>query len=195
MMAANLRPTSSVLWRRRDTEGHDAAALFEEAERVRLTGTALFIEAGRPCHLAYEVVCDASWRTRHARVAGWCGADLVDLAIERDGTGVWRVNGVDQPAARGCEDVDLNITPATNTLSIRRLSMRVGETHVVRAAWLSWPNPRLVELTQRYRRIDASTLAYEADLEDGMFRANLVVDPAGLVLRYGSLWEAMSDSC
>jgi hypothetical protein len=61
----------------------------------------------------------------------------------------------------------------------------------VRAAWLQWPEARLLPLVQRYRRRSPSTLGYEADLPGGeRFAALLEVDEHGWVVEYGSLWRA-----
>jgi uncharacterized protein len=35
----------------------------------------------------------------------------------------WELNGTDQPEAADCIDVDLNFTPATNLIAIRRLAL------------------------------------------------------------------------
>src|SRR5712664_99467 len=37
-------------------------------------------------------------------------------------------------------DIDLAVTPATNTLPIRRLNLEVGQSQEVTAAWLKFPD-------------------------------------------------------
>jgi hypothetical protein len=91
----------------------------------RLTGTAVFASDGRPCRLDYLVVCDPDWRTRTGRVTGWLGTDLVEVEVAAE-AGRWRLNGVDCPAVAGCVDLDLNFSPSTNLLPIRRLGLPVG---------------------------------------------------------------------
>src|SRR5262249_19120428 len=63
----------SVIWRRLDQPGHEAARLSFQGTEWRLTGTAVFASDGRPCRLDYLVACDADWRTRSGRVTGWLG--------------------------------------------------------------------------------------------------------------------------
>ena len=64
---------TSVLWRRLNQPGHEAALLSEGAAGAVIEGTAVFSESGRPCRLDYRVVCDAAWRTllRSESWAGW----------------------------------------------------------------------------------------------------------------------------
>ena len=47
--------------------------------------------------------------------------------------------GADSRAVDGCRDIDLNFSPSTNVLPIRRLSLDVGDQAAVRAAWLRFP--------------------------------------------------------
>jgi hypothetical protein len=39
----------------------------------------------------------------------------------------------------GCVNIDLNFSPSTNLLPIRRLDLSVGASAIVRAAWLRFP--------------------------------------------------------
>jgi hypothetical protein len=75
------------------------------------------------CRLDYEVACDGAWRTTHARVAGFVGEQVIDVGAD----GAWTMNGEPCPQVDGCVDVDLNFSPSTNLLPIRRLRLEVGE--------------------------------------------------------------------
>ena len=155
-----------------------------------LEGMAVFLDDA-PTALAYVVRCDGSWRTTDAEIRGWRGADRIELQVRRADTGEWRMNGATCPEVSGCAELDLNFTPATNLLPLRRLALQPGEAGEVRSAWLEWPEPRLRALVQRYARRGPSAYDYEAELPDGTtFHAELRVDPDGWVIRYGELWAA-----
>ena len=89
----------------------------------------------------------------------------------------------------GCFDIDLAFSPSTNTLPIRRLSLATGASASVRAAWLTSPDFALQSLDQVYHRVDPATYRYKSG--GGAFRALLRVNPAGLVVSYPELWEAV----
>lgn len=184
-------PVASVLWRRLDQPGHDAARLERRPDGWRLAGTALLREDARPCRLDYEVHCDASWHTRSARVSGWIGAEPVCLELTADGAGQWQLNGAPQPQVFGCLDVDLAFTPATNTLPIRRLNLAIGAAAPVPVAWLRFPELTLERLDQVYSRTGESAYRYESD--GGRFVAPITVNESGLVTRYGGLWQAETE--
>jgi uncharacterized protein len=181
-------PVATVLWRRLDQPGHEAARLVHHAPFWQLGGTAVFAQDRRTCRLEYQVVCDAGWRTLHAKVAGWIGTDQVKVDMYTDAARRWIINGQQSPAVAGCVDLDLAFSPSTNTIPIRRLSLNPGERAEVRAAWLSFPDLSLEPLVQTYVRTGESSYHYESS--GGDFVTELEVGAAGLVLRYPPLWES-----
>ena len=85
-----------------------------------------------------------------------------------------------------CIDLDLNFSPSTNLLPIRRLNLAVGEEAQVRAAWLRFPSFELEALSQTYRRTAESTYRYESSTG---FVADLEVNSVGFVTNYPGIWE------
>ena len=170
--------------------GHDAASLRRTSAGAMLSGMAVFDEGG-PTALGYTVHSDRWWRTTEAHVGGWRGSEAVDLRLRRSAESTWTVNGVSCPDVDGCVDLDLNFTPATNLLALRRLALVPGQAAEVRSAWLQWPERRLTPLTQRYACRSRTEYGYEADLPGpSLFRAELRVHPQGWVLDYGGIWQA-----
>jgi hypothetical protein len=177
----------SVLWRRLDQPGHESARLYSQNSSWHLAGTAVFAHNREPCRLDYLVVCDAGWQTLSARVAGWVGKETVEIELAADPARRWRLNGTECPDVAGCTDIDLNFSPSTNLLPIRRMNLAAGQEAEVRAAWLRFPGFTLEPLEQRYRRINAAIYRYES--AGGRFVADLQVDTAGFVTNYPNLWQ------
>lgn len=177
----------SILWRRIDLPGHEACRLFQFNDEWWLEGTAVFSSDHRPCRLSYFVTCDSSWNTRRGSVTGWVGDVPVELAIEADNQR-WRVKNVEIPATHGCVDLDLNFSPSTNLLPIRRLNLEIGQHAAVKAAWLRFPSFELEPLSQIYTRLDQFTYRYASD--DGKFVRELTVNEVGFVTDYPGLWQA-----
>jgi len=178
----------SILWRRLDRPGHESARLFPQQSAWHLAGTAVFAHDGRPCRLDYLVVCNSGWQTLSGRVLGWVGAETVEIDLSVDSTGGWRLNGRDQPQVAGSIDLDLNFSPSTNLLPIRRLALAIGQEASTRAAWLRFPSFALEPLEQVYRRTDEATYRYES--AGGRFGTDLQVDTSGFVTHYPSFWKA-----
>src|SRR5438445_236662 len=148
--------SQSILWRRLDQPGHESCRLLVQHSHWHLSGAAVFAHDQQPCRLDYSVVCDSGWHTLSARVAGWVGNDAVEIELAADSARRWRLNGAESPAVAGSIDVDLNFSPSTNLLPIRRLGLAIGQEAKVQAAWLRFQSFALEPLEQRYRRIDVA---------------------------------------
>ncbi|HJZ80178.1 MAG TPA: putative glycolipid-binding domain-containing protein [Pyrinomonadaceae bacterium] len=178
---------NSILWRRLDRHGHESARILIRADLWNLHGTAVFAHEQLPCRLDYHIVCDSCWHTQSAKVAGWVGNSPIEIAIAVSRERRWRLNEAECPGVAGCVDLDLNFSPATNLLPIRRLELAVGQEGEVRAAWLRFPGLKLEPLEQRYKRIDQNTYRYESG--GGEFVAQLSVNEDGFVAKYPNFWE------
>lgn len=178
----------SILWQRLDRPGHEAARLSTRGGRWHLDGSAVFEHDGQACRLHYGVVSDPWWKTVSARVEGWIGDFDVHVAIAVDGEQNWTLNGAPAEQVSKCLDVDLNFSPSTNLLPIRRLDLAVGEQATVRVAWLRFPSFKLEPLEQIYRRESEGIYYYESG--GGRFTSRFEVNEDGLVTRYPGFWQA-----
>ena len=178
----------SILWRGLYQPGHETCRVYEHDTRCHLEGTAVFLsEDRRPCQLSYLVICDSSWKTIKGTVSGWVGDGDVNINISVDALGHWQLNGFEKPEVDGCVDLDLNFSPSTNLLPIRRLDLEIGQQAEVKAAWLRFPSFELELLSQIYSRLDESTYRYSSN--DGKFVRDLKVNEFGLVTHYPGLWQ------
>ncbi len=178
----------TILWRRLDTPGHEASRCFWDNTSWHLTGTAVFAYDAQSCRLDYSVICNAAWQTLTGVVNGWIGDETIGIEISVDATRRWRLNGTDCPAVAGCTDIDLNFSPSTNLLPIRRIGLAVGQEAAVKAAWLRFPGFTLEPLDQRYHRLDSTTYRYES--AGGAFTTDLRVNAAGFVTLYPNFFQA-----
>ena len=178
----------SILWRALAWPGHEACSLDRVNSEWRLEGTAVFLHKRQTCRLSYLIACDATWHTQSAMVSGWSRGEDVNLELSVDEHRRWQVNGVAKPAVEGCVDLDLNFSPSTNLLPIRRLNLEVGQQAEVKAAWLRFPSFELEPLSQVYERL--SEFKYRYSSLGGDFVAELTVNKVGFVTVYPELWEA-----
>lgn len=177
--------TRRVAWRRSDeVETDEHATLTLRDTRLSLVGTVVGAESGVPLRIEYRIVTDGSGLTTAAHVRDLRGFEQRALTLERTAKGVWSLNGKVDRALKGCTDVDLGCTPATNTLPIRRLRLAVGASQTIQAAWLRFPELTVTRGAQTYTRLDEFTYRYDS----ATFSADLVVDDDGLVASY-AVWR------
>lgn len=174
-----------VRWRHLEDGSHEELALDVGAKSVHATGTVL-APSGTEA-LRYRVECDAAWRVRS--VEAFQAGDSVSLAS--DGRGHWATpDGNPVEALEGCIDVDLQGTPFTNTIPIRRLDLREGESRTLRVAYVPLPSLRPLAVPQTYTCLRRGSL-YRYEGYPRGFVADLAVDGDGLVVAYPKLFQRL----
>ncbi|NTX34628.1 MULTISPECIES: putative glycolipid-binding domain-containing protein [unclassified Myxococcus] len=177
-------------WTRQDQPGSEYCELRELDGGWELAGSVVVAEEGAPFLAEYTVACDSRWLTREARILLRRGGTSQSLVLRADEQRRWWRGDEEVPQFRGCTDVDLGFTPSTNTLPIRRLSLEVGQSSDVTAAWVRMPDLALLPLPQRYTRLSPTRFRYES--RGGSFVAELETDELGLVTRYPPAWERVA---
>ena len=177
----------AAIWKRHDLPGHEACRIIQLGSGWQLAGVAVLAYERQPCRFDYLIDCDTHWLTRSAVVSGWVGQQIVDVNVVRDQGGEWRLNGRTVADVAGCTDIDLNFSPSTNLLPIRRLNLTLGAVAAVRAAWLRFPSFALEPLEQSYAQLKPGLYRYES--ANGRFTAEITVDEFGLVIDYGNIWS------
>jgi hypothetical protein len=175
-----------VLWRRLDQQGLDACRFTQLHDTWIVEGCAVFNHGGSATNLAYRLVCDTSWRSLHATVTGWIGANTIALLMAREGTDSWRIDGSVREDLTGLQDIDLGFTPASNTNAIRRLCLGEGGEAESTAVWLDTEDWAVKPLRQTYGRLGKHAYDYASPLHN--YRATLTVDDFGAVIEYPGLW-------
>jgi uncharacterized protein len=179
---------SSFRWRRLDVPGTDRATLTTTDTGYLLLGHAQFQDANGEADLHYSVQISPTWRTERAHLEGMGPSGPLAFEIVVNPGGSWTLNGTPFPSLQGCIDVDLNFTPATNMLSIRRLALPPGEGAEVVAAWLEFPEPRLEPLRQLYHHLGDGRYNYHCP--EIPFAAVIQSNAEGFVTSYPPLWGA-----
>lgn len=179
----------SVLWRGLDDFSAEYCTLHQTGTGWRLAGTVLLTIDDAPAQVRYRVECDPAWATRAVMVELQIGEVERALRLAVDDRQRWSGDGADLPALRGCLDVDLSVTPATNTLPIRRLALPVGAGADATAAWVRFPALTVEPLAQRYTHLAERQYRYASATG---YSTHLDVDDLGLVMRYPSGWEQVA---
>jgi hypothetical protein len=178
--------TRRVTWRRSDEIATDELCTMTIRDGgLSLIGTVLGADStGTPVRTEYRVLADGSGLTTAVHVRDLAGFAQRTVALTRDAKSAWTVDGQPVRELKGCTDVDLGCSPATNTLPIRRLRLAIGSSHTIKAAWVRFPDLVVVPAAQTYTRLDEFTYRYAS----GTFEAEITVDDADLVTSY-ACWQ------
>jgi hypothetical protein len=178
---------TAVLWRSLNSVGAEYFDLWKVKSGWLLRGRGTRVHRGVPLGFDYDITCDGDWETRQVDVHVGMPSRERSLYLKVDSKRRWLVDGRgEQVDLRGCHDVDLLWTPATNMLPIKRLSLKVGQSNEVVAAWIRFPELEVRRLKQKYSRLGQTRYRYESGTG---FAAELEVDSHGLVVDYPGGWK------
>ena len=182
------------VWISEDEPGiEDVQITHEPTKGTGFSSAVVRLWEGQPLRVTYSLVCDAGWRVRELQMTGESEA-VGERAIRlyADGVGNWR-DDKDQPIAalQGCIDVDIMLTPLTNTLPIRRLQLAPGEAREISVVYIAAPDLSIRPFRQRYTRLDDvdGGQRYRYESLDSGFTADLPVDDDGFVVDYPGIWR------
>ena len=177
----------ALIWQRHDVLGAEFFSLSHADGRIQLQGAVVVALNGLPTLVQYTIRCDDAWHTRNVVVREQLGTEerMLHLTVVNQ---QWSDGERVLSALDGCTDVDLGITPATNTLPIRRLNLSVGQRVEIRAAWVRFPELTVEPSPQRYTRVSDNVCRYQSD----SYEADLTVDELGLVQTYADVWRRVA---
>lgn len=139
--------------------------------------------------IRYEIDCDASWNVQNFRVEDLLTGKMV--ALTRGVKDQWTdTAGRSLPDLAGATDVDIMITPFTNTLPIRRLGLKVEEVREIAVVYVGLPGLAVSQMRQRYTCLssDQDGGMYRYENLGSRFRADLKLDTDGLVVEYPNIF-------
>jgi len=187
------------VWIPEDEPGIEDVQISHDPDLARGTGfsSALVrLWEGQPLRMQYHMFCDAQWHVHDffAVIPVPHGAGVLPyrIKLKADGAGNWWDDkGQPLAALQGCIDVNIMLTPLTNTLPIRRLQLAPGESREISVVYIAAPDLSIRPFRQRYTRLDDvdGGQRYRYESLDSGFTADLPVDDDGFVVDYPGIWR------
>jgi hypothetical protein len=183
----------NVLWRRLDAPAFEHCLAHFDADGLRADGLVVGADDdGTPYRLHYTVITNSIGSTTHVMAADLLRPERT-LILGSDGHGHWRdKSSAPLPELDGCVDVDISLTPFTNTLPIRRLALEPGASHTIECVYIDAAALKLSRSAQTYACTARSDHTATYVFSSGQFSAELSVDADGLVIAYEGLFTRAS---
>lgn len=138
------------------------------------------------CRVDYRIITYPYWETMLAEITSRHSNITDTIRLESNGKGNWILNGENAVQFEGCMDIDIPLTPFTNTLPIRRLSLQDQQSQEIQVVYCDLLAGELKPVRQKYTRLSATEYHYQNVPND--FEATIVVDELGLVVDYPGLF-------
>jgi uncharacterized protein len=177
---------TNILWTGREYDSLENCLVNTGPAGSSITSTIIGHYEGIIYKVEYQLKTNANWETVFLEINSRHNNHIQTIRLEGDGKGNWLSHGKDAPAFNGCMDVDIPLTPFTNTLPIRRLTLRENQSQEIKVVYCDLLAQEIKPVRQQYTCLSPTKYHYQNIPND--FEAVIEVDEAGLVVDYPSLF-------
>lgn len=178
-----------AMWEAIQWSGIEHLSSYEQDGELVVTGVVTGITREQPFAIQYDIAITQDWKVSWFGLQS-LGGDGKHLRLVSDLSGHWfDKDGKHISAFDDCMDIDISLTPFTNTLPIRRLSLEKEVRTAISVIYIRLPEFELQQVEQYYTLLSPDRYLYEQPAAD--FSAELPVDVEGLVLDYPGLFKRL----
>jgi hypothetical protein len=134
----------------------------------------------------YHIKTNETWETTFVNIRTQLD-NLAELITLEKKDGKWLLNGKYENELDNIFDVDISLTPFTNTLPINRLKLKDKEEQIIEVLYFDIFEKETKCVKQIYTKLTRFEYVYEN--YDKSFKANITIDEQGLVVDYPGLFE------
>ena len=160
---------------------------IEESDGITVKGYITGIVKESPLHCHYTLVLDNQWNTLSAHIELVANLQHLTLACTRKGHSWYNGQNAHLPELDGCTDIDIRLTPFTNTLPINRLHLPLEGSKDTTVVYFNLPAGEVKPVKQTYTRLGNHRYRYENHSTG--FTAVLETDEDGFVIDYPGIWQ------
>lgn len=178
---------TNLLWTGREYYSLENCLVKATATGSEITSTVIGYYEEKIYRVEYLIKTNQNWETVFLEISSRHSNQTQSIRFEGDGKGNWLSNGKKADQFNGCIDVDIPLTPFTNTLPINRLRLGRNQAQEIQVIYCDLLKQQIKPVRQKYTRLSNTEYHYENVPND--FEATIQVDESGLVVDYPSLFE------
>ncbi|WP_374165054.1 putative glycolipid-binding domain-containing protein [Arcticibacter sp. MXS-1] len=177
---------TNLLWTGREYYSLENCVVNVRPGGASITSTIVGLYDEKIYQVDYRIQTSQNWETLSLEIKYRQSNKMQVIRLEGDGKGSWMKNGEQADEFKGCIDVDISLTPFTNTLPISRLPMRQHDSQDIHVLYCDLLAGELRPVFQKYTRLSETEYRYQNIPND--FGATIEVDEAGFVVDYPQLF-------
>ncbi|MDR2037132.1 MAG: putative glycolipid-binding domain-containing protein [Bacteroidales bacterium] len=171
----------NILWEGKKNESLEYCLINTVPEGFEINSVVFGKSEGNVFEYEYQIKLSPKWITMSFLINNLLCNDE-PFSMISDGKGKWRINGEQLNEYSGCMDIDISLSPFTNSLPINRLKIDNAADKEINALYIDILNRRISLVHQRYTRIGHFRYLYE-NLNNN-YQAYLHVDDSGIIIDY-----------
>lgn len=176
----------NILWKGLRAESLEYCSIYYK-DIITVRSAVIGHYENLPYKLDYEIELDRNWVTRSFVIrSSLCNMDQT-IALKHNGHGSWFGEGKEWKNLEGCIDIDISVSPFTNTLPVNRLCPPPEQSLETKVVYIDILEFRIRPERQLYTHLAKNTYRFTND--PGDFTADILTDDDGLVIHYPGLFE------
>lgn len=175
-----MQQQTTICWKGVEEESMEVLTITP-SNGYMVHGNIVGVEEGIPYHLDYAIDVDERWQVRSLSLRVQSRTLREFLFTKKDGKWI-NEKGEVLTQFNNCIDIDISLTPFTNTLPINRLQWQVNEPQKIRVLYCKMPEGGISVMEQQYTYLGNHLYLYEN--ADGAYSNVLMVDESGIPLHY-----------
>ncbi|RYY62047.1 MAG: hypothetical protein EOO05_04215 [Chitinophagaceae bacterium] len=176
----------SILWQGRQRDSREHCLVHTNESGIKVDSVIIGKQEDLIYRVEYSLLLDHNWRTISFSVSSIHNKVIQRMEYSSDGEGNWMDGDKPVPRLQGCLDIDLPLTPFTNSLPIKRLKQQVGQESDVRVIYIDLLAEKISPVTQKYKRLGEDEYHYQNVPND--FEVTMRTDHEGFVVDYPGLF-------
>lgn len=177
---------TNLLWTGREYHSLENCLVDTTDKGCEITSTIIGYYDHKIYKVDYCIKTNAKWETVFFEIKSRHNNLLQSIKFFSNGKGNWRSEDKHPNEFEGCIDIDIPLTPFTNTLPINRLQLAQGQSQEIKVIYLDLLEQKIKAVRQKYTRI--SLLKYQYENVPNDFEASITVDESGFVVDYPELF-------
>ena len=178
---------TNIIWNGREYNSIENCVVTQTQNGTKVDSVIIGVYLSIPYCIAYRLKVNAHWETTLVELKTQLFSKRRTLRYESDGSGHWIGKGKTTNMLIGCKDVDISLTPFTNTLSVKRLQLQISESQEIAVLYFDLLGQNVKTVRQKYSRISLDEYKFENVPND--FEAIIKLDKDGFVVDYPGLFE------
>lgn len=176
----------NVLWTGREYYSLENCLVNFTTENIEISSTIVGYYQNKLYLAEYFIKTNNNWETFFVNIKYRINNIENKIQLEKDSNGNWLLNNDKEDKFKNCIDVDISITPFTNTLPINRLQLSQNTEQQIKVVYINIFEQEIKPVEQIYQRLSDTKYLYKNVPND--FEAEIEVDESGFVVDYPYLF-------
>jgi hypothetical protein len=177
----------NILWTGIEYHSLENCILTITDEGSEINSSIIGAYATKLYRIEYRITTNQYWETTFFEIKSQFDHAFEMINFRKEGRESWYVNGQRDGKFNGCIDIDISLTPFTNTLPINRLNLFEKEWQQIKVLYVDILGRKITPVQQKYTKLSQTRYKYENVPND--FEAVISVDDLGLVVKYPRLFK------